>query len=266
MEIIAIRISELSALMQITSELSDNPVSSECLESIFGSMSKLIPFEHCVLLHERASGSGRRTSRHEYNMGQGVAHASYAGAEADSIENYLASHNRTPAYENTFYWTPAIGKDQDPAPGRNRHGIGASISYTPSNGDGSSTALLLQSSSTAFADRHMAMIDVVIGHLHLSLLSDPPFIEEPPRFAQLTSKESEVMQWAIKGKTSWEIGKILSISERTVKFHLANIYTKFNVTNRVQAVSAATSGRMYIGDAVKSGNGGSIACKAGAAL
>jgi LuxR family quorum-sensing system transcriptional regulator CciR len=41
----------------------------------------------------------------------------------------------------------------------------------------------------------------------------------------------------IEGKTSWEIGKILATSERTVKFHLKNVYAKLNVCNRAQAVA-----------------------------
>ncbi len=49
----------------------------------------------------------------------------------------------------------------------------------------------------------------------------------------------EVMQWLKEGKMSWEIGVILSISERTVKFHIANCYAKLNVRNRSQAIARA---------------------------
>jgi len=57
----------------------------------------------------------------------------------------------------------------------------------------------------------------------------------------LTSRELEVLEWITQGKTSWETGKILSISERTVKFHLNNMYQKLNVTNRTQAITTAMS-------------------------
>lgn len=53
----------------------------------------------------------------------------------------------------------------------------------------------------------------------------------------LTKREAQIMEWAVKGKTAWEIATILSISERTVKFHFSNIYQKLNVTNRQQAVA-----------------------------
>lgn len=57
----------------------------------------------------------------------------------------------------------------------------------------------------------------------------------------LTSREREVLKWVTQGKTSWETGKILSITERTVKFHLNNTYQKLNVTNRIQAIATAVN-------------------------
>jgi len=38
-------------------------------------------------------------------------------------------------------------------------------------------------------------------------------------------------------KTAREISKILCVSERTVKFHLTNVYEKLKVPNRAQAVA-----------------------------
>jgi DNA-binding CsgD family transcriptional regulator len=55
----------------------------------------------------------------------------------------------------------------------------------------------------------------------------------------LTPKEREILHWAVEGKTVWEISRIRSISQATVKFHLRNIYGKLQVTNRVQAVNEA---------------------------
>ena len=55
----------------------------------------------------------------------------------------------------------------------------------------------------------------------------------------LTTREREVLRWACIGKTSWEIGRILSITERTVKFHLNNTFNKLEVANRPQAIAKA---------------------------
>lgn len=43
---------------------------------------------------------------------------------------------------------------------------------------------------------------------------------------ELTEREREVLNWVIQGKTNWEIGMILGISERTVRFHLEAISSK----------------------------------------
>lgn len=57
----------------------------------------------------------------------------------------------------------------------------------------------------------------------------------------LTSREKEALRWTIDGKTSWEISKILKISERTALYHLTNAMEKLKATNRVHAVAKAIS-------------------------
>ena len=52
----------------------------------------------------------------------------------------------------------------------------------------------------------------------------------------LTLKETECLRWCKEGKTNWEIGEIMSISEKTVEFHLSNTIKKLNVSNRITAV------------------------------
>ena len=56
----------------------------------------------------------------------------------------------------------------------------------------------------------------------------------------LTVREKECLKWAADGKSAWEIGNILHISDRTVNFHLNNIVQKLGVTNRQHAVAKAT--------------------------
>lgn len=54
--------------------------------------------------------------------------------------------------------------------------------------------------------------------------------------AALTTKEVECLRWCKEGKTNWEIGEILAISEKTVEFHLGNVMRKLGATNRITAV------------------------------
>ncbi len=52
----------------------------------------------------------------------------------------------------------------------------------------------------------------------------------------LTKRELECIRWASEGKTSWEISQLLTISQRTVDFHLANCITKTDSISRQQAI------------------------------
>ncbi|AOK31713.1 LuxR family transcriptional regulator [Burkholderia singularis] len=63
----------------------------------------------------------------------------------------------------------------------------------------------------------------------------------PEACVTLTQREREVLCWTGEGKTACEIGQILSISERTVNFHVNNILDKLGATNKVQAVVKAIS-------------------------
>ena len=55
----------------------------------------------------------------------------------------------------------------------------------------------------------------------------------------LSGREVEVLQLMAKGSANKEIGASLSISESTVKTHVANIFQKLNVNDRTDAVTQA---------------------------
>jgi two-component system, NarL family, response regulator YdfI len=57
--------------------------------------------------------------------------------------------------------------------------------------------------------------------------------------AGITERELFVMQAVARGCTSKEIASDMGISERTVKAHLTNIYSKLNVDSRSRAVAVA---------------------------
>ena len=55
----------------------------------------------------------------------------------------------------------------------------------------------------------------------------------------LTTREREVLQLLARGLRNKEIAARLFVSERTVNFHLANIYAKLHVNGRTEALSRA---------------------------
>jgi len=57
----------------------------------------------------------------------------------------------------------------------------------------------------------------------------------------LTPRELECLHWTAKGKTAWEAGRIIQISERTVHHHVMSALEKLRVVNKAHAVAKAVS-------------------------
>ncbi|MFJ5445507.1 response regulator [Methylobacillus methanolivorans] len=71
--------------------------------------------------------------------------------------------------------------------------------------------------------------------------SDAAQIEALMQTFGLTQRESEVLYWAIKGKTNRDIGDILGTSPRTVNKHMEHVFAKLGVETRTAAAALATS-------------------------
>lgn len=55
----------------------------------------------------------------------------------------------------------------------------------------------------------------------------------------LSPREQECLQWVSMGKSSADIGTILSLSPRTVDSYLEKVCAKFRVRTRIEAVASA---------------------------
>lgn len=75
--------------------------------------------------------------------------------------------------------------------------------------------------------------------LHFHLACERAAAKAPPPSVTLTPREREVLSWAAKGKTAWEIAHILHLAERTVVFHMENAKTKLGAATRSHAVVRA---------------------------
>jgi DNA-binding CsgD family transcriptional regulator len=89
-----------------------------------------------------------------------------------------------------------------------------------------------------FLRRQQLLAEILMAPLHMAVMRLVSGCGLPPS-SRLSERELEILRWAAKGKTSWEISRIHAVSERTVKFHLGNIFRKLGVTNRAQAIGAA---------------------------
>lgn len=68
----------------------------------------------------------------------------------------------------------------------------------------------------------------------------------PELQSRLTAREKEVLRWTADGKTTYEIGRILTLSILAVNFHIKNSMIKLNANNKNHAVvKAALLGLLY---------------------
>ncbi len=58
-------------------------------------------------------------------------------------------------------------------------------------------------------------------------------------FPELTEREREVLDLVARGLTNPAIAKRLFLSEKTVRNHVSNVFTKLQVTDRAAAVARA---------------------------
>ena len=92
-----------------------------------------------------------------------------------------------------------------------------------------------------------APISEVIATLERALITPLSFtatglqkaLKTKDRLPTLTSRELEVLAILAGGKSTKDIARQLYLSEPTIKTHLASIYRKLEVSNRISAVAVA---------------------------
>lgn len=87
----------------------------------------------------------------------------------------------------------------------------------------------------------LAELAVVSYCLHDSIWFDAfrPTKPEAEPVPLLSTREKDCLRWLAAGKTDWEVGEILGVTERTVRFHVDNAKRKLQAKNRVHAVATA---------------------------
>ncbi len=71
------------------------------------------------------------------------------------------------------------------------------------------------------------------------LLLIPVTGDEEPLVEPLTRRETQVLELVADGLSNKAIASALSVSDETVKFHLASIFGKLSASNRTDAVRLA---------------------------
>lgn len=80
-----------------------------------------------------------------------------------------------------------------------------------------------------------------LNELHcggLRILAAPPQNADQHNTDLLSSAEQQCLIWCARGKTSYEMGLILGLSEHTINHYLGRVQKKLDVSTRAQAVAA----------------------------
>ncbi|MNF92034.1 Transcriptional activator protein LuxR [compost metagenome] len=105
--------------------------------------------------------------------------------------------------------------------------------------DSSTTLISMALPETEAAEEYVDALEYLAPHVHEIFNRRGSLNRSSLMAPDISAREQEVLHWAKEGKSTWDISNILSISERTVKFHFGNIFRKFDVLNRSQAIAKA---------------------------
>jgi len=100
-----------------------------------------------------------------------------------------------------------------------------------------STYLCLGNNNSKIGSPHYLFITHLVPYFHNALKNISKL--QITRAKNISLRELEVLRWVAEGKTYWEVSKILTISERTVRFHIGNVAEKLNAKNSTHAITKA---------------------------
>lgn len=84
-----------------------------------------------------------------------------------------------------------------------------------------------------------AIFGSAIAKRLMQYFATPRLAASPPIFPELSEREREVLELVAQHFTNIEIANQLSLSPKTVRNHVSNIFTKLQVADRAQAIMRA---------------------------
>lgn len=212
--------------------------------NVINCLSEIIPFNAAIICEIQNDNNSIHLSEklnHSFPVDWVSEYFSKKYYMCDPVAQASLYSTSSYTWESAFESEVELAQSKDFLSMAKDHGLHDGVAFTASSPRSlhKRTLLSLETNGIAVSGLYLAIVNYIYPHIHEMLISLDDFdkiTQEIPRF---TLREKETLKWAYEGKTAWEIGVILSISERTVKFHLKNIYQKLNVRNRSQAVAKA---------------------------
>lgn len=97
----------------------------------------------------------------------------------------------------------------------------------------------------AAAARGEAILDPVTTARLLERVRAAERQAEAEAFRELSAREMDVLAQVARGHTNAEIGRVLNLSEKTVRNYLSTILEKLHLTNRVELATYAVENRLF---------------------
>jgi DNA-binding CsgD family transcriptional regulator len=152
----------------------------------------------------------------------------------------------TPCIQRPFLWNwlqqqPRLRHDQRLIFKEARAaGLNNGISV-PLHGAGGRVAVLSFASRATDSEPEAAVgrLSALASQFHVAFTEMTQSARLPSIPIQLSSREKDCLLWTARGKSSWDIGMILNISENTVNYHLKNAMRKLGTASRTSAVVTA---------------------------
>lgn len=212
------------------------------VKSTLDRFSEIVPFTAAVMCGiEKLQGSNRvffsNIVNHSYSDEWGEVYFENDFIEVDPVIDYSLGTN------HSFTWSTAF-QSLDTQNPKSAEFVTMANDYHLSDGlahlvgDRENGTLLSLSIDRPDNQYYSQLLNHLTPHLH-EAMQRITGRDNKHTSPALTGREREVLKWIGEGKSSWEIGVILSISERTVKYHINNVKSKLNAVNRPHAVAKA---------------------------
>ncbi len=158
----------------------------------------------------------------------------------DPIVRSLLDYGTTPKFWSDIEQTLKSGSQAWRVMNEGREfGFGMGVTFPIPGSDGYLAAITAIGPVVAKESDDCKALDVISTYIYRQLLAFEKTELSEDKVVQLTRREKECVHWLAEGKTYWDIGEILSVSQNTVRRHCENVKEKYGVSSRTQTVVEA---------------------------
>jgi len=197
------------------------PSSLSALEGVFVELGKLLGYSSCTIIAVDDTGDSPVIQQK-------------VGVHSELMEDWLDNNLFSLTQLSRMKSSPVVLREIEPNQAPNAF-------LLPLGANTLQKTLLLVEFEPNITEEIMEKVSwfwMILGHYALKTFERCNEASAVP----FTKREVECIRWVSKGKTSWEVSKILGVSERTVNFHIQNCMKKTNSVNRQQVISKCLLG------------------------